>query len=343
MKASGRVLVRLSPLAWFAAFLLLLAAVATASAEKVTFSLDWVPYGKHAGFYVALDQGFYRKAGLDVTIERGYGSPDTAKKVAAKSADFGFTDPSSVLLARSQKLGVRQIAMIHGKGMLVVFALKGSGIHHMKDLEGRRIGETIGGAGYATFQAVANANGIKKWEWVGMRPAAKNPSLLSKKVDAIITYIAVQPALRMGARKQGEEIVTLLYSDYGVNIPADGLATHDETIRNRPDVVRRFVEATLEGMAWGIPRGRHEAAMEVFLKHLPETSRDLGLAQWKIGVEHMVTEDALKNGLGHISPEQMDYTYKVLSQAYKLDPSVSMAEVYTNGYLPTPPIRVRKP
>lgn len=347
MRPTGRILRPVSWTAGIAAALIFGVVVTPAFAEKVKFSLDWVAYAKHAGFYVALDKGYYRKAGLDVDIERGFGSPNTTAKVAAKSVEFGFTDPSSVLLGWPQGMKVRNVALIHGKGLQCVFTLKKSGIKTMKDLEGKRIGVTFGDALHATFQAVADANGIKKWEWVGMRPAAKNPSLLAGKVDAIITYESVLPALAVGARKQGDDVVGMLYADYGVNLPSDGIAVREEMLETKPDLVRRFVKATLEGWAWGIPRARQKTAVDIFRKFYPESSEELGLAQWRMSVEHTVTKAALEKGLGYLPPEQMNYTYRVITKAFKKvfekGPPVKMTQVYTNDYLPKPPVMIKRP
>ncbi len=332
---------------WAAALMLVATFAASAYGEKVKFSLDWVAYAKHAGFFVALDKGYYRKVGLDVAIERGYGSPNTTAKVGSKAVEFGFADPSSNLLGRAQGMKIVNVALIHGRGLQVVFALKSSGIKTPKDLRGRRLGVTFGDALHSTFQAFADANGIKTWEYVGMRPAAKNPSLLAKKVDAILTYRSVGPTLAMGARKQSDEIVELLYGDYGVNLPSDGITVHNDFLKTKPDLVRRFVKATLQGWAWGIPRSRHETAVDIFRKFYPTSSKPLGVAQWGVSVEHTVTKSALDKGLGYIPPDQMDYTYQVITKAFKKvfekGTPVKMAEVYTNDYLPKPSIMVKQP
>ncbi len=347
MKIQGQSFGRAFLAPWAAALMLVATFAASAYGEKVKFSLDWIAYAKHARFFVALDKGHYRKAGLEVTIERGYGSPNTTAKVGSKAVDFGYADPSSNLLGRAQGMKVVNVALIHGRGLQCVLALKSSGIKTAKDLRGRRLGVTFGDALHSTFQAFADANGIKTWEYVGMRPAAKNPSLLAKKVDAILTYRSVAPALLVGARKQGDEIVALLYGDYGVNLPSDGITVRDDYLKANPDLVRRFVKATLQGWAWGIPRSRHEAAVDIFRKSYPTSSKKLGMAQWGVSVEHTVTKSALDKGLGYIPPEQMDYTYRIITKAFKKifekGTPVKMTDVYTNDYLPRPPIMIKQP
>src|SRR5699024_2664372 len=69
---------------------------ATAPGETVTLSLEWLISGRHVGFYVALENGYYEDQGLDVTIKRGYGSGDTVKRVATGRAVFGIADTATL-------------------------------------------------------------------------------------------------------------------------------------------------------------------------------------------------------------------------------------------------------
>ncbi len=93
MKIQGQSFGRAFLAPWAAALMLVATFAASAYGEKVKFSLDWVAYAKHAGFFVALDKGHYRKAGLEVTIERGYGSPNTTAKVGSRRLSLGLPIP----------------------------------------------------------------------------------------------------------------------------------------------------------------------------------------------------------------------------------------------------------
>ena len=73
-----------------------------AHAEKIIFAHDWVPYGKHAPFYVAAVKGYYKGVGLDVNVIRGHGSADTVKRVLAKEPKFGLADTPAVIIGRSR-------------------------------------------------------------------------------------------------------------------------------------------------------------------------------------------------------------------------------------------------
>jgi NitT/TauT family transport system substrate-binding protein len=127
-----------------------------AAADKVLFSLQWIPGGNHFGVFAAKEQGFYKDAGLDVEIQRGFGSGDTAKRVATGTADIGIADAGSVIVGRSNGLKIKLVASLYEKSPDAIFFIKGNGITTPKDLEGRTIGATAGEAGEKLIPLFAN-------------------------------------------------------------------------------------------------------------------------------------------------------------------------------------------
>src|SRR3954453_18915225 len=108
-----------------------LISVATGGAlaqDKVLFSLQWIPNGNHFGVFAAKEQGFYKDANLDVDIQRGFGSGDTAKRVATGTADIGIADAGSVIVGRSAGLKIKLVASLYEKSPDVVFLIKSNGI-----------------------------------------------------------------------------------------------------------------------------------------------------------------------------------------------------------------------
>ena len=102
----------------------LILAGGAAAKKKKLFLLDWIIYGKHAPFFAAKNFGFYKKQGLNIFYERGFGSGDTAKRIAAKVAPFGFADTGSVIGARVAGAKVVEVGMIHAKAPYAIYTLK---------------------------------------------------------------------------------------------------------------------------------------------------------------------------------------------------------------------------
>lgn len=302
------------------------------SAEKVKFALDWIPIGKHAPFYAAIDKGFYKKAGLEVTITRGFGSRDTAKKIAAQAMDIGLADTPSHLLARAKGGTNKIVGIFADRGVNVVFALKRSGIRKPKDLSGRTIGDSVGGAGIAVFPAFAKLNGIKNWTFKPAAPAAKFGLLLSGKVDAILTASMAILPLRFIAKKQGKSIVSILYSDFGMDMYGHSIAARDDTIQQRRKMVRSFTQATMKSIAWSVENPRESVAL--LLKRFPTLKPRFARARWDFSVNDLVTPFARANGIGMVDRKKMEKTINIIKGAYKLKTGLTVDETYTNEFLP---------
>lgn len=314
-----------------AALLLALGGAPAGAADKAIFFLDWIPYGSHTGFYTALGKGIFREAGLDVTIRRGYGSGDTVKLIAAEKGDFGFADVGTLVVSRVKGAKVKTIGVLYNKAPHTAFALKRSGIRTVKDLEGRTIGDAQGGAAIAVFPALVKVHGIKKYTFIPMDPTAKNPSLLAGKVDAIVTFADVGPALYDGAKKIGQEIVELRYADNGVDFHGNGVILRDDDIAKRADLARRFVNAAFRGVAQAIKNP--DEGTNFFVQANPNASKDIIRAQWQVLISLSWTDETKANGLGYMSREKMQNTIDLIAKYRELKTKPALSEVYAPQFL----------
>lgn len=319
---------------WASCLLLSTSVGLVQAADKIIFSLNWIPYGLHFGVYSAVEVGYYRDANLDVDVLRGYGSGDTAKRVASGKSDFGMADAATCILSRAKGLTVKQIATILARSSDVVYFLKGSGISQPKDLENRTLGARAGETPLTVFPAFAAGAGFdaKKVKWVNMPQTSKIPSLMSKTVDSIITFTTEEPTVKHVAEKAGLEVRRFLYSDYGVDYYSIGIITTERMIRERPNLVRRFVDATIRGYAWAIDNP--ERAADAFVKHHAASNRSLMLEQWKVIITHMVTPIAKKKGLAYIDQDKMARTLDLIKRFYTLERDVSIKDIFTMKFLP---------
>lgn len=303
------------------------------AAEKIQFLLDWVPYAKHAIFYASLDKGFWRDAGFDVTILKGDGSATTAAITAAGAVDFGFADTASLILARGQGAKVKVVAMIHDKSLYAIETLEENGIKILKDLEGKRIGGPIGDANRVVFPALAKINRLdeSKIQWVTMAAPARVGSLLAGQVDAVVAFSSEAPTFKAKIEEAGKRWKEFLYADYGLDIYSNGILARDETIANQPDRVKRFVQATMKGVAWSVEHPKE--AIDIFLKYNPSVDRALAPPHLRIVIKHLMTETAAREGIGYMDPAKMKRTVDTLAQYFPAAREVAVDDVYTNRFL----------
>lgn len=305
-------------------------------ADKATFTMNFVINGTHAGFIAGMDRGDYKAAGIDVDIKRGFGAADTVTRVAAGQTEFGVGDIAGSVVARSKDAKVKTVAIMHDKAQIVLFVFKDSGIRHPKDLEGKTIAIVPRDIVQDLFPVVAKRNGVdeSKVKWLGVNPAAIIPSWLAGTADAAAAFAPQRPVAEDGAKKLGKEVSGIYYADWGADIYSLGIMTQDERIARNPDLVRRFVGASLKGFAWAIENP--DQAIDILVKHHPATNRDIDRRMFNVGLELALTPRTTQNGLGYISEEKMTFTRDTIVKNLNLPVNVPVKDLYSSEFLPKP-------
>lgn len=319
----------------YLALLLALALSPSAQAETVTLTLDWVPYGKHALMYSALDLGYFKDAGLEVNIQRGYGSGDTISRVGVKKSEFGFADYGTLVIARAKGTSVKGTAVLHAIAPYAIHAFADTGIRTPKDLEGKRVGKTPAGSQTALWPSFAQMAGIDRSKVieVSMDATALAPSLLAGKIDANIgNYTSERVKLVPEAKKLGKELITIAWADHGFDIYSNGYVAHDGTIKDQPDLVRRFTEASMKGVAWTVENP--EGAVERLRKYHPTIEQKLGVAMLQFHIWELMVEEAKEHGIGWISKEKMTRTRDLVLKAMNLPITYPVEDLYTMEFRP---------
>ena len=316
----------------FAALAALAAALIAGSAARATevnFVTDFGFNGRHAYFYVALDKGYYKAEGLDVKVLRGQGSADAIKKVGAGTADIGFADAGSLVLARANDaIPVQLVSVVYASPPHAIFALADSGIKTAKDLEGRTVADSAFSAMPVIFKAYAKAAGIdgSKVKWISAESSSLPTLLSTGRVDAIGQFTVGEPLLAAAAAPKG--LVRLAYKDPGLDYYGNGLVATEGTIRDKPDMVRAFVRATLKGMrdAFADPAGAGAILNHYHKGISPEVAR---------GETELVRELAAVPGreLGAIDPARIKSTIDVMAQSYPLKAKVEPNDLYVSGFV----------
>jgi NitT/TauT family transport system substrate-binding protein len=212
--------------------------------DKVTLTLNWVPYGEHAPFYYGVQQGFYEDEGIDLEIKPGNGSATVVKQVAQNQTTFGWADTPPLLNGIASGMPVKSVGVFLQKGPASLEFLSDQKITKPEDLKGKTVGGTPGDAMYATFPAWLKANGMAATDVqvVNMDAANKIAQLAEGKVDAIMGFFHDQgPTIEA---KTGKQVDYLLYADSGLNMLGTGIVVNDKTLAEQKDMVSRFVRAT---------------------------------------------------------------------------------------------------
>lgn len=299
------------------------------AADKVTFVTDFGYLGRHAYYFVALDKGYYKNAGLEVDIVRGQGSADAVKQVAAGTAQIGFADAASVILARANDgVPVKLVAEVYAKPPHAVFTLEGSGITKPKDLEGKSIADSASSSLPKMFPAYAKAAGIdeKKVKWIFVTSDAIAATLALGRADAV-TYYSISEALMQKAVAP-KKLVIMKFSDVGMDFYSNGIIASDDIIKSKPDVVRRFVQATLHGLKDAI--ADPEAAAKILNKYQRQIDVDVGASEMKV-ISTLVQTPP--EPLGAVDKARMQRTLDLVAGSFDLKKPVSIDDVFADGFV----------
>lgn len=304
--------------------------ISAASAQTpVTFQLNWTAGGPNAGFAAAVGEGYYKAAGLDVTIVQGNGSGNTAQLVASGRVQLAYADAVAVSQLNAKGAPMRVVSTIYQSNPNAVNALKKTGIKSVADLKGKKIGVPAGGSQGPMLPLLLKANGLKESDMtlLNMPVAAMVPSLLQGQVDAILgSTDAYQIQLEM----QGAELDNYTFADNGVPTVATSIFASNDFIKANPDVLKKFVAASLKG--WSFALDNPAKSIEHVKKIFPDVNEKLATAELA-AITPLFCSGGAKY-IGKAEDAHWARTQTLLSEVKLLPEGQDPKNYYTNEFLP---------
>lgn len=306
-----------------------------AAVDDVTFATNWLISGKNAGYFTAIEKGFYTEQGIHLTISRGNGSGDTIKRVATGESDFGLSDTASLISSQTNDgVPVKMVGLMFGKSSVAILYVEEAKIKTPKDLIGKKLGRSAAGASVIMFPGFLKANGIdrSKIEEVVVNPSSFLPLLLSRQADAVLDQSSYLGRYRQGARGSGLTIKAFRFADWGMDLYGDGIIVSQKTIETRPDLIRRFMAATLKGNAYAFDHP--EEAIAILRKTNPEIDAEVGKEELLDTKELAMTTEVAAHGAGYIDAQHMERVRDITVDALGLKKKIPINDIYTSQFLP---------
>jgi len=309
----------------------LLAATAAQAQDKVTFRLNWLLYGFHTPFYLGVERGYYRDEGIDLTIGEGQGSVRAVQTVGAKGDMFGLADGGSVVAGVSKGAPVKAVMAITNSSPYSLAVRADSGIRTLKDIEGKTVASAPGEAGLQLLPALFARNGvdIDKVKILRVEGAGKMVAIAEKRAEGVMAGLDNQS---LTLPKEGVPIIDFAYSKYGTNTVGLTIFTNNDLIREKPDLVRRFVKATVRSFEAAIKDP--EASIKAGQKVKADMETALSLAQLKVGFGLMKTDATAKLPTGAFAQKDWEDTLELMKKYMALETSMKATEFFTNDFLP---------
>ena len=238
------------------------------SADKLTLQLQWVTQAQFAGYYVALDKGYYNDENLNVTIKPGAPDISPPQVLAGGGADVMLNWMPSALAAREKGVPVVNIAQPFKSSGLMLTCWKDTGIRNPADFRGKTIGVWFFGNEYPFLSWMSQegiptnggANGVKV-----LRQGFNVDPLIQRQADCIstMTYNEYHQVLDAGISEN--ELVTFKYEDQGVATLEDGIYVLEKRLKDPSfkDKMVRFVRASMKG--WKYAERNPDEAAEIVL------------------------------------------------------------------------------
>ena len=330
----------------------------SAKLDKVTLQLKWVTQAQFAGYYAALEKGYYKQAGLDVTLKQG--GPDIIPEqvVASGQAQFGIDWLPSLLSARDKGTDLVNIAQVFSKSGMTQLTWRSSGIKTIAQMKGKKVANWLGGNEFEIFAALVK-NGMdpehNKGVTIVQQPFDMN-LFLQKKVDSAsaMTYNELAQVLESKNPKTGKlftlaDLNVLKMQNVGTGMLEDGVFTQGKWISDtkNQEIARRFLKASFQG--WIYCRDHVSECTDIVLKNGPTLGH--GHQLWQMNEINKLIWPAT-GGIGVMNKGAYTRTAKIAQQfkvikkapsgAYRTDLAAAAdkalksagVDVYGKGYKP---------
>jgi len=308
-----------------------------ASATDVKFTLDWAFQGPQAPHLLALERGYFKEEGLNVTIDRGFGSGDVPVKLLGGAYEIGVADLNPTIRLKLEKpdADIVAVGILGDATALAVMTTKRQGITKPSDLVGKTLAAPETDAGRQLFPAFARAVGLDlgavKWQTV--TPQLRETMLAQGQVNAITGFTTSGILSLKALGVADSDMVVMKYDQFGVDLYSTSILVRKSYAEANPKVVQGMVKGILRGFL--AARAEPAAAIAALKK------RD-SLIDEKIETERMLmqlnelsfTPWVLANGFGRAQPERIAKSIETVRAAFNVPTTLAAGDIYSEAYLP---------
>jgi NitT/TauT family transport system substrate-binding protein len=293
----------------------------------IRLPVGYIPNIQFAPLYVAIEKGYFRDAGLDVTVDYSMEN-DNAVLLANNTIQFSVLSGEQVMLARSQTLPLVYVMAWYQQYPVGIVSKQVSGINTVADLKGKKIGlPGLFGASYIGAIALLDSAGLTESD-VTLDSIGFNQVevLVADRDDAVVVYAANEP---VQLENLGESINLLKVSD-AVDLVANGLVTNEKTLIENPNLVKAMVTATLKGIDYTM--AHPEEAFEISTRYVENLANTDQVSQKQVLTRSI--EQWKSERLGYSQPVAWENMQRILIKMGLMSQPIEISKCFTNEFIP---------
>jgi NitT/TauT family transport system substrate-binding protein len=312
--------------------------LAQAQSTPVKFQLDWRFEGPSALFLTPVAKGYFKSAGLDVTVDAGNGSGGAVTRVASGAYDMGFADLAALMEFHANNPDAPNkpvaVMMVYNDTPASVMALKKSGIKTPADLSGKKLGAPVFDAGRRAFPIFAKANAISGVAWTAMDPPLRETMLVRGDIDAI-TGFTFTSMLNLEARGvKAADVVVLPYPDFGVKLYGNAIIVSAKMIKENPGAIKAFLSAFAKG-AKDVMADPAAAIADVKARD-GIVNAELETRRLKLAIDTVINSpNARSEGFGQVNGPRLALMASQVSDAFNTKTRINPDAVWNASFLPS--------
>lgn len=304
----------------------------------IKFTLDWKFEGPAAGFFLAMDKGYFKEAGLNVTIDTGNGSVEAIPRVATGAYQMGFGDINSLIkfLDTDPTQKIKAVMVVYERPPFSIIGRKSLGItEDPKSVEGRKLGAPPPDGAFAQWPAFVQAAGIDASkvtiESVGF--PVREPMLAQGQVDGIFGF-AFSSVLNLKAQGvAADDISMILMAEHGLDLYGNSILVNTDFAAANPDAVKGFLKALAKGFADAV--ADPEAGVAAVMARNEVLKKDIEIERLKMANDlNIKTPYVVENGFGGIDMAKLTKSIEYLTVSMKLAGNVKAEQIFDASYLP---------
>ena len=303
--------------------------------DKVVLLLNWYVYSEHAPFFLGKARGYYDQEGIDLDIQEGRGSGVTVQAVAAGTANFGYADVPTMIKASSKGAPVVAVVVALQTSPMSVMGYADRNIRKPADIKGKTVAVTPGDSMSQIWPLFLKKTGLSDADFktVSGDAQTKLNAVINNQADLLLGYVMDQAIKLQDATHK--QVYPIRFADYGVNMVSSGIIVQKDFLKQKPDLVKRFMRATTKSLEEAAKNPA--AAVDAMLAANPKSGvKETALVGMKNTAALYKGPDNPNDRPLRVGAKNMDETLALLAEYGGLDKASAgkATDYYSNDYLP---------